>query len=503
MKKKLLVALISAAMVVTSIMPVSATVTANQGENDVNTSVTAENTAESTDNTAEKAEITAKEVKNATIKASAKGIAYNKVKISWEASEKLDGFAVYRATSKSGKYTLKKTTTGTEYTNTGVSYNKTYYYKVRGYKVIDGKKVYTKYSSPASAKAKVATPAKITAVSAAVDKIKVSWSKVSGASGYKLYASSSKSGKYSLIKAGNITSYTKKSPCEKTKYFKVLAYKDVKGKTYYGSFGNVVSAAAGTNSWTASTLEQDLKNWLSEEGYSVRFVKMSELFNNDDWYNSNSAVASGKYYKEYESELQEIKKDIKAEIESLEKYYSEAGNELVNYSFSFDMEVKDAVNAYGKSLDGVEIYITDNSAAEYNYPDLDEATKAEYIARVLELVNQERAKAGLSQLVLDKQLCALADFKVNEMDELGYFAHTSPVSGSLTQQAAAFGIANGCGENIAKGWGMTPDKAMEGWMNSEGHRANILNPKYTRIGIACHVEKNHGKLILWAQEFKS
>ena len=171
MKKKLLVALISAAMVVTSVMPASAAVIENQGETNVNDTATVETPAGDTETGAE---ITAETVKNINIKAKATGTAYNKVKVTWELSEGLDGYAVYRATTKSGKYALKKTTTGKSYISS-VSYGKTYYYKVRGYKVIDGEKVYTKYSSPASAKGKIAAPSNIKAVSADVDRIKVSW----------------------------------------------------------------------------------------------------------------------------------------------------------------------------------------------------------------------------------------------------------------------------------------------------------------------------------------
>lgn len=493
MKKKLLVALISAAMVVTSVMPASAAVIENQGETNVNDTATVETPAGDTENGAE---ITAETVKSINIKAKATGIAYNKVKVTWELSEGLDGYAVYRATSKSGKYALKKTTTGTSYIGS-VSYGKTYYYKVRGYKVINGEngeKVYTKYSSPASAKGKIASPEKITAVSAAGNKIKISWSKVSGVDGYKLYSATSKSGKYNLIYVGTKTSYIKKSPCEKKVYFKVVAYKKINGKTHFSKYSKVVSGAAGVNSWTADRMQKDIVSWLSGKGYTVRVVDLG-----DDYHQSVLPKAGGNYFYEYESELKEAKKDVLAYVKELEKEYKEGGSELVSYKFIIDIDVVDAVNSYGVALDCANIFVTDGSDADYNYPDLDEDTKKKYIDRIFELVNKERVKAGVAPLALNEKLAAMADFKLKEMDELGYGDHISPVYGSPSQMAKTFGITNkGCGENLA--WTSTPDRAVEAWMESEGHRANILNPKYTQTGISCHIDSDYGTL-WWVQEF--
>lgn len=489
MKKKLLVALISAAMIVTSVMPASAAVIDNQGETNVNDTATVETPAGDTETGTE---ITAEAVKNINIKSKATGTAYNKVKVTWELSEGLDGYAVYRATSKSGKYTLKKTTTGTSYIGS-VSYSKTYYYKVRGYKVINGEKVYTKYSSPASAKGKIAAPANIKAVSAGVDKVKVSWDKVSGIDGYKLYSATSKSGKYTLIYAGTKTSCTKKSPCEKKYYYKVVAYKKINSKTHFGKYSKVVSGAAGVNSWTADRLQNDIVSWLSEKGYTVRVVD-----HGDDYHQSVLPNAEGMYYREYESELKKVKKDVLAYVKELENEYKESGSELVSYKFIIDIDVFNAVNPYGVALDTAWVYVTDGSDAEYNYQ-IDKELQKQYEQRVFELINQERVKAGVAPLTYNEKLADMAHFKFNEMDELNYYGHTSPVYGSPSQMAKAFGITDrGCGENLSQR--ANPEEVVKGWMNSEGHRANILNPKYTQMGAACHMTKQYGGL-LWAAEF--
>lgn len=493
MKKKLLVALISAALVVTSVMPASAAVIENQGETNGNTVATVENTAEDAENTAENAEILADEVKNISIKAKVTGTAYNKVKVTWELSEKLDGYAVYRAASKSGKYALKKTTTGTSYIGS-VAYGKTYYYKVRGYKVIDGEKVYTKYSSPASAKGKIASPEKITAVSAAGNKIKISWSKVSGVDGYKLYSATSKSGKYNLIYAGTKASYIKKSPCEKKVYFKVVAYKKINGKTHFSKYSKVVSGAAGVNSWTADRMQKDIVSWLSGKGYTVRVVDLG-----DDYHQSVLPKAGGNYFYEYEAELKEAKKDVLAYVKALEKGYKEGDPNMVSYKFIIDIDVVDAVNSYGVALDCANIFVTDGSDVEYNYL-LSEEQIAQYTAKVLELVNQERVKAGVAPLVINNKLSKMAQIKAEDIFEHDYWDHTSPIYGSPSEMAKAFGITDkGCGENLC--WfADTPEEAVTSWMGSEGHKANILNPKYTQIGLGVYSSKQYDSKV-WVQEF--
>ena len=526
MKKKLLVALISAALVVTSIMPVSAAAVTEQGEtannavaeNTVqtgeNTAMTEENkesvtspTEENTEDTSETAVITADDVKNAEIKVSAKGVSYKTIRVSWEASLDLDGYSVYRATSKSGKFSYKKTTAENKYSNIGVKYNKRYYYKVKGYKVIDGKKVYTKYSKVVSAKAKLTAPTDVKTASSDIDRVKVSWSKVSGADGYKIYSKTGKSGKYTLRKTTKSTTCKLRAYWDAetdepiTYYYKVKAYKKIKGKTYYSDYSKAVSGAVGINSWTATQLETDLVSWLTEKGYTVNTIKMSEKYSNgdDSWYNCRFPDASGHYYIDYESELEETKSDILDRIKEIEAEYTEAGSELVSYNLKIGIEVKDAINPYGKSLDSAYVYVTDNSDAEYNYPDIDEATKAAYVKKIFELVNKERAKAGLAPLVLNEKLCEMGKIKLQDMDDQKYSSHTSPVYGSPSEMAKTLGITDkGCGENLA--WSSTPENAMNAWMNSEGHRANILNPEYTQIGIACHVDSNDNNMT-FVQEF--
>lgn len=102
---------------------------------------------------------------------------------------------------------------------------------------------------------------------------------------------------------------------------------------------------------------------------------------------------------------------------------------------------------------------------------------------VLRLVNAERSKAGLSSLTLSDKLTAVANEKARDMAENNYFSHTSPTYGSPFQMLQQYGISyRTAGENIAAGQ-RTPAEVMNSWMNSSGHRANILNSAYTEIGI--------------------
>ncbi|MBO7304856.1 MAG: hypothetical protein J6V09_06510 [Clostridia bacterium] len=102
---------------------------------------------------------------------------------------------------------------------------------------------------------------------------------------------------------------------------------------------------------------------------------------------------------------------------------------------------------------------------------------------VVRLVNVERSKQGLKPLSSDWELSRVARYKSEDMRKNNYFSHTSPTYGSPFQMMKSFGIKyKTAGENIAKGY-KTPTAVVTGWMNSSGHRANILNPTFTHIGV--------------------
>ena len=164
------------------------------------------------------------------------------ITMSWKKVSNATGYEVYRATSKKGKYTKVKTTTSTTYKQGKLTRGKTYYYKVRAYKTVNGSKIYGSFSSVKAMGTKPQTPS-ITLI-AGNRKAKVVWKKISGVSGYEIYMSTSSKGVYNKIKTSGSknTAYLKTGLTKgKSYYFKVRAYRTVGGKKIYSSWSSVKS----------------------------------------------------------------------------------------------------------------------------------------------------------------------------------------------------------------------------------------------------------------------
>jgi uncharacterized protein YkwD len=116
------------------------------------------------------------------------------------------------------------------------------------------------------------------------------------------------------------------------------------------------------------------------------------------------------------------------------------------------------------------------------------------VEQVCLLVNQQRGLTGAKSLVLDAALSKVAqDFAV-DMVQRGYFSHTSPDGSGPSERMKAGGISyRTWGENIAYNY-KTPAAVMTGWMNSSGHKVNILNSNFGKIGIGYY--QNY-----WVQDF--
>jgi uncharacterized YkwD family protein len=116
--------------------------------------------------------------------------------------------------------------------------------------------------------------------------------------------------------------------------------------------------------------------------------------------------------------------------------------------------------------------------------------------QVLTLTNQERAKEGLKPLATDSALMDSARAKSSDMSNNNYFSHTSPTLGSPFDQMKAKGIQyKAAAENIAMGQ-RTAAEVVKGWMESPGHRANIMNGNFTHIGIGYDAQGHY-----WTQQF--
>jgi uncharacterized YkwD family protein len=118
---------------------------------------------------------------------------------------------------------------------------------------------------------------------------------------------------------------------------------------------------------------------------------------------------------------------------------------------------------------------------------------------VVRLVNVERQKAGLSPFTASSELSKVARVKSEDMAKNNYFSHTSPTYGDPFTMMKSFGIKyNTAGENIAKGYS-SAQSVVDGWMNSPGHRANILNPSFNKIGVGLY--KTSNGTAYWTQMF--
>lgn len=128
-------------------------------------------------------------------------------------------------------------------------------------------------------------------------------------------------------------------------------------------------------------------------------------------------------------------------------------------------------------------------------PSVDASVTA-YENEVIRLVNDIRKQNGLSPLAANWELSRIARYKSQDMATNHYFSHTSPTYGTPFQMIRAFGLSyRAAGENIAYGQ-RTPQEVVNAWMNSSGHRANILNASYTQIGVGYVSSGNY-----WTQMF--
>jgi uncharacterized YkwD family protein/spore coat assembly protein SafA len=171
-------------------------------------------------------------------------------------------------------------------------------------------------------------------------------------------------------------------------------------------------------------------------------------------------------------------------------YIVQKNDSLWKIAVKYQIGVKEIIDANPQFKNPDLIYPND----KVNIPNIDATKNIE--VQVQQLVNQERSKAGLKPLQMDWELQRTARTKSCDMATKNYFSHTSPTYGSPFDMMKSFGISyRTAGENIAKGQ-RTPSEVMKAWMNSSGHRANILKNDFTHIGVGYCEQGNH-----WTQMF--
>ena len=173
---------------------------------------------------------------------------YDQIQLNWTEAERASGYEIYRSTKKSGTYTKIATVSSAalNYTDTGRTLNKTYYYKVRAYCSAKTKTTYGSFSVTQSGAATVVIPAAplITATSASYNSNRISWGAVAGAHGYEVYRSTTKSGTYSRIVTTSATSCLHTGlTTGKTYYYKVRGFANAGTLKIYGDYSVIQSSA--------------------------------------------------------------------------------------------------------------------------------------------------------------------------------------------------------------------------------------------------------------------
>ena len=225
---------------------------------------------------------------------------YNSVTIKWTAYNGANGYQIFRANKKNGKYKKIATVKGTSYKDKGnKKLGKNKYYKVRAYGSDGSVTKYTPYSKVLAAKPRVGQPTGLTS-SSGNGGVTLKWKKVAGATGYQVYRATSKTGKYSKLGTTKKKQYVNTSlTTGKKYYYKVRAYKK-KGKKKYGSFtapveGMTNPGAAGgfcsvlggdgtvTNTWTKASgaAGYQLQRATSANGTYVTVAETASLSQTD------------------------------------------------------------------------------------------------------------------------------------------------------------------------------------------------------------------------------
>lgn len=170
-----------------------------------------------------------------------------------------------------------------------------------------------------------------------------------------------------------------------------------------------------------------------------------------------------------------------------------AGESMWKISVKYQIGLSEIIQANPSVKNPAMIYPNQ----KLNIPNIDSVKGIE--EQVLNLVNQERQKAGLKPLAMDWELARVARMKSQDMANKNYFSHTSPTYGSPFDMMKQFGISfRTAGENIASGQ-RTPQEVMTSWMNSQGHRENILKPDFTHLGVGYYRGGSYGHM--WTQMF--
>ena len=219
---------------------------------------------------------------------------YSKIRVSWDTVEDADGYIVYRASSENGTYRKSYTTDNPKknwYINTNRKSGQVWWYKVRAYKLADGKKIFSKYSKPVSAYARPGT-VKVTDIASTgfiYRYLDLKWKKVPGASGYQVYRKERYEEKYTFIGNFKEPAASIEIPDSTKEYdLKVRAYRLVDGKKVYSKFSKGMSYEFD---WSEKDLAAAGESYILEQYPETTFSSVNSSGELKTPYNGTSWLA--------------------------------------------------------------------------------------------------------------------------------------------------------------------------------------------------------------------
>ncbi|TMW70300.1 CAP domain-containing protein [Alteribacter natronophilus] len=181
--------------------------------------------------------------------------------------------------------------------------------------------------------------------------------------------------------------------------------------------------------------------------------------------------------------------------EASDTHTVESGDTLFQISQQYGVSLSDIIDANSDIQDPNMIYpgqvvtLPSSDSAQQSRQTSEQTSSelSQFEQEVVRLTNEERTQRGLPELEIAEDVADVARDKSADMRDQGYFSHNSPTHGSPFDMMRSYGVDyNAAGENIAAGQ-QTPEQVVDAWMNSQGHRDNILSSSYTEIGVG-HVE---------------
>lgn len=234
----------------------------------------------------------------------------------------------------------------------------------------------------------------------------------------------------------------------------------------------------------AGTLHIVDNSWFKDVDNPISRYEMARIVSNTLTYRSESNTANINEYKNMIKDYNNIPNTLSKCV--LESFVKGIVSGYPDGSFSGD-----------RTLTRAEAATIIVKVLDENQRQIPVLTSNNFESEVLRLVNIERKNAGLSPLIASKELDKVAKLKSEDMAIYNYFDHDSPNYGSPFEMMKMFGIKyTAAGENLAKGY-KTPESVVSGWMESPGHRKNILNPNFNKLGVGIY----YGDTTYWTQLF--